>query len=1351
MIFLWLELNLKLKIMNFKKDLLLHCGTVLLGCCLSIGVYASPAKSACSEQVLSLKKRTIEELKESKDPIFISGLMTPNMDAEKVDIDVSGINELILSAWETVDGNGADHAVWADGILTATDGAKIYLDDLNTIDSYVGYATVTKKAGPSGENLIIGNKHYRYGLFAHAPSRLVYNLAGKYTKLTVDVGVNSSSSVGTIIFAVMTPKSQEILKRAYEKWNEIPILDRSIYGVLSFDLFTQWVTSEGTIFEQKLAQKAVSKLNDRDGLMAKIENISKLSSVKKQIDGYNSIIDLVNRIQNVDSRLYWVNPVAIELAFEDMAKTKGYDVATNRKLLDFINTNYATVKEGISKGNLEMLELAERIIEAKHTILMANPLLDMDQILVGRYKLGSGARTAMAPQLGTQIENYNSQPSAPRTGFDAEISILSNLRDDVKVTTIYEPKNSTSIADIHLHWSADKFLFTMSEDSEKWNVFEIGVDGKGLNKVVDVPEKDLDFCDGAYLPDGRILTTSTIGYHGVPCISGFDEVCNLVLYDRDKKDLRRLTYDQDGNWNPFIMNNGRVMYTRWEYADLTHYFSRIVMQMNPDGTENKSLYGSSSFWPNSTYDMKPLPNSTSKFVAIITGHHGIVRSGRLMIFDPAKSRKEEEGVVQELPFKDRKVIPEIKDYLVNGVWPQFTKPFPLDDKYFLVSAKLSPNGLWGTYLVDIYDNLTLISEAEGEGFIYAIPLAKRPVPPVIPDRVNLEDKESTIFIQDIYEGEGLRGVPRGVVKKLRLYAFEYGYIDSPTDHYAQGIQAGWDVKRLLGTVPVEEDGSVIFKVPANLPISIQPLDSLGRAVQWMRSWITSMPGEVVSCIGCHEDQNKIPAPKRTVASQIKPHKIEAPEGGVRSITFDLEVQPILDRACIACHNEEATINFAKTEMVAAPMDHYGFTRYYTNSYLAFHPYFYRQGPEADMYVLEPYEYHVSNSEMIRMLKKGHHGVKLTEQEWQSLTRWLDMNTPYLGTYDELAQRGGFNQYERRMELADKYNKGASVDWHKELADYADYLASKGKIVPVKPEELQKPRYKEPKVKGWPINGEGHEIERKVVEIAPGIEMTFVKVPSGEFVMGDNSGESDHSPAFKAKVERSFWIAESELTNDQYRALFPEHDSRFIGQFWKDHTTPGYPANLPTQPVIRVTWRDAIEYCEVLSEKTGLNISIPTEIQWEWAAKCGNDTPFWYGDVDTDFSKYDNLADKTLSDMAVIGVDPKPMGENNPWFKFYDYLPKEKGVNDNSLLLTHVKSYQPNLWGVYDMNGNVAEWTRSDYLQYPLNRRSKAIMQEKVVRGGSWIDRPKYSTSNSRKSFLPWQTVVNVGIRLIIEE
>lgn len=340
-------------------------------------------------------------------------------------------------------------------------------------------------------------------------------------------------------------------------------------------------------------------------------------------------------------------------------------------------------------------------MQLKRSILLGNPLLDSDKIVASHYHLGGNARRAMAPQLGTQSNNWSNQESARRGGFDAEIVELSNLRGDIKTRQVYKPDNGSSIADLRLHWDGDRMMFTQLQEDQRWNIFEVNLDGTGFKKLVHNEEPDLEFYDGTYLPDGRILAISNIGYQGVPCVNGSDQVGNLVLYNPKDNNLRRLTFDQDANWNPVIMNNGKVMYTRWEYTDLTHYYSRIVMHMNPDGTENKALYGSGAMFPNSTFDVQPLPNSGSAFVGIISGHHGVARSGRLIVFNPAKGRKSVSGMVQEIPYRNRPIQELIKDRLVDGVWPQFIKPAVLSDKYFLVAAKLSPNSLWGIYLVDI--------------------------------------------------------------------------------------------------------------------------------------------------------------------------------------------------------------------------------------------------------------------------------------------------------------------------------------------------------------------------------------------------------------------------------------------------------------------------------------------------------------------------------------------------------------------------------------------------------------------------------------------------------------------------
>lgn len=1136
-----------------------------------------------------------------------------------------------------------------------------------------------------------------------------------------------------------------------KNWYRILILFLVSSSLLTFTAAAQ---QKNTDTERALVLKLAAYLKDSSYIKNTIRQIETEKKVETQITGYQKLHKQVQRMLLLQSELKWLNMEAIRLAYEDMKRIEGFDAV---KYLPILTELEQQVKQGfgnIYSGDEAVLVNAEKAVPNKRAILLANPLLNGDKILTVRYQLGNRDRRAMAPELGTQSNNWSNQESARRKGFNADIVELSNLRDEVQIRTIYKPDNTSSIADLKLHWDGDRAMFTQTMSDNRWNVFEVKLNNGDCKKLIDNPEPDLEFYDGTYLPDGRIIANSNIGYQGVPCVNGSDPVGNMVLYTPQSKNLRRLTFDQDANWNPVIMNNGRVMYTRWEYTDLTHYYTRIVMNMNPDGTEQKALYGSGSMFPNSTFDVQPLPGYASAFVGIISGHHGVARSGRLILFDPAKARKGAAGMLQEIPHRNRPIVEEVKDRLVDGVWPQFIKPSPLNDTYFLVAAKLDKNDLWGIYLVDKFDNVTCLHKMEGEGYISPIAVRKTVTPPAIPDRVKLDDKQATVFIQDIYEGEGLKGIPRGTVKSLRLHAYEYAYVQTQSDHNWHGIQSGWDIKRMLGTVPVEEDGSVIFKIPANTPVSIQPLDKDGVAVQWMRSWLTGQPGEIVSCVGCHEDQNQIVIPKRVIASQKAPHALTPLEGGTRSFTFDLEVQPILDRACIACHNGEGKA----FDLRGGKKDGKG----YGTSYLNLHPYVHRQGGEGDMVVLYPYEYHPNTSELVRLLKKGHYNVQLTDAEWRKIYNWIDYNAPDKGYFNANVLKSfpyqGYDQIERRKQLTDKYAGGAGVDWKKEIADYAAQLKNKGEIKPVMPKKVSPVKEKVLKVKGWPFAPDrvkemlADEKETvKVLEIAPGVQMTFVRIPAGEFVMGSYHGEPDTYPTTKVKIDKAFWMGELEVTNQQYNTIFPQHDSRYVDQQWKDHVVPGYPANKPEQPVIRVSYNDAMEYCKILSQKTGLNITLPTEAQWEWACRGGSDEDFWFGNLNADFGKKDNLADVTTNKFAVSGVDPQPMSPESPWYKYYTFLPKAANVDDGSLVQVGGKKYEANPFGLYCMHGNVAEWTRSDYVPYPYKENPKKVSEYKVVRGGSYIERPKYSTAYSRKGFYPYQCVFNVGFRVIIED
>lgn len=1098
--------------------------------------------------------------------------------------------------------------------------------------------------------------------------------------------------------------------------------------------------------DRSMVLNAIKTVQNNKALFEALSEADAHKNTKDKCEAYFVLTTKAVQIASLEEQLSWLKISNVEDAIKRLKEVDGFDVAANEARLAELKRLVNAGFDGIYNCDSEAMANAEKALELQKQIILANPAFDFDKILVGRYNLPYNSRSCRSSEMGTQPNNWSNQTSARRNNFDGEIGVFSNLRGELEYEQIYKPSWDTSLPDIRLNWDANRVLFTMNpEGDHHWQVYEYDLEAKELDKITDGSDEHLDYFDAAYLPNGKLAIVSNVGGQGVPCVNGTDQVGNLVLFDPETKDMRRLTFDQDANWGPVMMHNGKLMYQRWEYTDLMHYYSRFVMSMNPDGTEQKCLFGSGMTFPNTSFDIQPLPDHPSRFVGIVSGHHGVTRAGRLFMYDPAISRNTTAALIHEFPFKDRELVPEIKDRLLDGVYPIFIKPFPVDNETILVTAKMSENGLWGLYSVDTDDNLVLLAEYEGEGMIHATPIRKTVPPPTIPDKTNMATNEATVFIQDIYEGEGLPNVPRGSVTHLRIHTYEYAYNNSPSNHYAQGIQSGWDIKTCLGIVPVEADGSAIFKIPANTPIAIQPLDKNGAAIQWMRSWFVGMPGETVSCVGCHEDQNQIPMPKKVIASSREAHEIETPEGGIRPFQYDLEIQPILDRACLSCHdgNGKSSLNFT-----GGIKDQYG----YGTSCLALHPYVHRQGAEAAMKVMVPYEYHANNSRLVQMLKNGHYGVTLTDDEWRTLYNWIDYNVPDKGSFETLRDHG-YDQYTRRIELNKKYANGVYSDWKKQAKDYADYLKSKPAVEPAKV-NFTAPKFKEAKAKNFPTTVT--KGETKVVEVAPGVEITFVKIPAGEFVMGENRINSNAAPEFKASVDKAFWMSTCELSNAQVRAILPEHNSRFYDQQWKDHVVEGYPANGDDQPAIRISWNSAMEYCEKLSEKTGLKVMLPTETQWEWAARAGTESDYWYGDAHIDFSKKENLSDKQMLKMAVARVDPQPIDREYQWggIKWYDYctyIPKDESVDDGHMLPANSGSYEANQFGVYDMLGNISEWTRSDYFPHSEKVSKKATSEYKVVKGGSWKTHPKDARVATRYNYHPWQAPHNVGMRLVIEE
>ena len=964
--------------------------------------------------------------------------------------------------------------------------------------------------------------------------------------------------------------------------------------------------------------------------------------------------------------------------------------------------------------------------------LLANPLLDFDRLLFVRRANAPVAPGKKRPgRLLGLPQNWQCNTSLPKTGYENEIAVLSPVRPGGTVTTLFKPREPVFVGDVDLDFDASRMMFSMSAGNV-WRLWEIKADGSGLRQLTpDLPQ--VDNFDGCYLPDGKILFNSTMNFHGVPCVGGRDHVANLCRMDADGKNVRMLTFDQDQNWYPRVLNDGRVIYTRWEYSDTPHYHTRLLMSMNPDGTGQLAMYGSNSYWPNSIFYARPVPGSSTKVVAVISGHHGVARMGELVLFDLAKGRFEATGAIQRIPGYGKPVTPIIADRLVDGSWPKFLHPYPLSEKYFLVAAKPTAQSPWGIYLVDIFDNMVCLLEQDGYALFEPIPFRARAKPPVLPDRVRPELKEGTVILSDVYTGPGLQGVPRGTVKALRLFSFHYGY-RGMGGHVNIGVDGPWDVHRILGTVPVEADGSANFKVPANTPIAIQPLNERGEALALMRSWFVTMPGENASCVGCHESVNSGPPAKPSLAMRRASSVITPWRGAARGFSFRREVQPVLDKFCVGCHDgtEAGRPNFTPGRDGARRFD---------ASYLELIRYVRRPGPESDFHVLTPLEYHVSTSELFQMLRKGHHGVKLDSEAWDRLTTWVDLNVPCHGTWGEHRGETIHEPHALRCEYRQRY---AGI-----TEDPETYPAA---LPPPKPVAFVPPT-PDPRVAtaavtatGWPFDAAEAKRRQHTAGLPAeltvdvnGLPLTLALIPAGEFVMGDATGSRDEQPPARVRIAKPFYLATCEISNAQFRQFDPTHDSRVIDNYTKDHTGPGPSVNGAQQPVVRVSWQQAVAFCDWLSRQTGRKFALPTEAQWEYACRAGTTAPLWFGDPTTDFSPFANLADRSLMHGLRTVM---------PW------IPGIPSVNDGAAVTRNVGQGQPNPWGLADMHGNAAEWTRSLFRPYPYRdddgRNDLTGDGERVVRGGSFYDRPHRAQSAYRLSYPPWQRVYNTGFRVICE-
>ena len=606
-----------------------------------------------------------------------------------------------------------------------------------------------------------------------------------------------------------------------------------------------------------------------------------------------------------------------------------------------------------------------------------------------------------------------------------------------KETVLFETKEGC-IRDVDVSPDGKRLLFSYRSHDRKddFHLYEMDLASRAITQLTS--GKGIADYEGCYLPDGSILFNSTRCMQIVDC--WWTEVSNLYRCDAKGSNITRITFDQVHDNYPAVTWDGRILYTRWEYNDRSQIYTQPLFQMALDGTGQQALYGDNSWFPTTLIHARTVPQSPL-FFAIATGHHSN-QPGELVRVDPREGRQEAQGVwaIEPLRRSDGK---RVDAYGQTGRIAAY--PYPLDEATLLLSYL--PEG-WnfqpGRRDIDFRDNFMPLGlywlnvDGEREQLLPRVDRVPcgRPVP-VKPRtwqvaKASLVDRSKTtgtFYVQDVYAGEGMKGVPRGTVKTLRVVSIEYRVVGIGSN--GNGGRGGgamvctppsvgnaaWDPKIPVGDAVVHEDGSVFFTADAQKPVYFMLLDEKGRMVQSMRSWVTLQPGENASCVGCHESKNGAPlaSAKPTKALLAGAQKLSPILDRERGISFAKDIQPILNRRCVACHAAGIT---DKPDLSDTPIVDAKAHRIWSQAYLSLtHAQrrdvsddAFRANPEhkvlnwipaaSEPSLLKPYFAGSNTSRLFaEMLDKGH-AKGITDAEIRMLAMWTDLCVPFCGDYVE---------------------------------------------------------------------------------------------------------------------------------------------------------------------------------------------------------------------------------------------------------------------------------------------------------------------------------------------------------------
>ena len=706
-----------------------------------------------------------------------------------------------------------------------------------------------------------------------------------------------------------------------------------------------------------------------------------------------------------------VNAAALRLAIKDTTATFGPQYPGGKQYLAQLAELEARQKAIVDGSAEQMQEMHDALITLRREAMLSHPELKFDNLLFLKRSAGGYGHTYADQQSG---------------GAGGNLCVLSPVAPDGKVTRLVPELDGGLFDRFDLSFDAKKVAFGYKKKGGPFRIYEIDID-PAAGKMIPGSLRQLTFgsdweakalkCNAAqgrkadrgfndmdpcYMPDGRIVFVSTRSMRNVFCAGA--TVTTLYIMDADGKNMRCLSAGPINELSPSVLDDGRVLYTRWEYVDKGLGNGAGLWTVRPDGSGSDHVYKNNTVWPAGMSNARGIPGSP-KIVTIGGGHH-FTAVGTVVVVDARRSRRTTDAmncITPETGYPPSMGPPTTR----FGV---FMDPYPFSEKFFLVSHKLTyrdRSARFGIYALDAWGNRAELYRAPDIDSFEPMPLRPRRRPrdvaPIIPAN-NLASREhaaanekptASLFIQDVYQG--MTGIERGRVKYVRVM----GALEWPWNERGMS-NVGVDVhrKKVYGVVKVHEDGSAFFSVPAEENLFFQALDKDFMALQQMPTFINLMPGEKRSCIGCHELRRKAPslAQARPMATRY-PLQTLAPQPGdtgPRMVHYPTDVQPVLDKHCVGCHSgasPKGRLDLTEKRSYKSLLDNL-LVSYRACGYGAAH---FRAVP--------PLTHGSHRSKLPAQIRRDPCKTNLTRAEFIRIVTWIDANVPYHGFYGKIIVQG----------------------------------------------------------------------------------------------------------------------------------------------------------------------------------------------------------------------------------------------------------------------------------------------------------------------------------------------------------